>query len=375
MESNRDSQNANDKTQNINKPNTENPVTIEILKHRQLFNILRNPRALWKFIGLLLVLIVLIFFVLAGVSLIIKRYYPYNDINTNIYGATTLKNEDKDVTYWLFNTSEMWGNSGIHVNENDILTIRTSGAWHTAIHHIVDEAKSNSVLKDAWVSSDGGRRSTANDHFRSQFRISPNDTEGLLLMAVFPEKAQNGRQSINDGIIGGYGRNFINAIDSNLCEIYPIGRERINIRMLSSGVLHFSVNSTILTRKNIKLMYTRFVASLSDSLISKDDKEMVLKWVKDWSLDESITIPDYIRKIDEKIKSKTVTEDGQLDDKKLVQYTKRIKFGPYPGRHKDGWLLDNELIYYFNKKFCDAWFVDNLGSALIIIEHKNNNKE
>lgn len=366
-------QQRNNAAENRAGETNEKPVTVEILRHRQLFNILRNPRSLWKFLGLLLVLVVLIFFVLAGVSLIIKRYYPYNDINTNIYGATTLKNEDKDVTYWLFNTAEMWGNSGIHVKENDMLTIRTSGAWHTAIHHLVDDAKSNSMLSEAWFNSDGGIRNAANDQFRAQFRVSPSDMDAVLLMAVFPEDAQNGRQGIADASEGDYNKNFINAIDSSRCEIHRIGRERLNIRMLSSGVLHFSVNDIVLTRQNIKKMYSQFVETLPDSLISKDSKRTVLDWVTEWNPESAITVPTHILKIDSDMKAKSIVRD-QKGDSIGINYPE-IKFGGYPNRDPKGWLLDNELIYYYNNRFYDAWFIDNIGSALIIIEHKHSEKQ
>lgn len=347
---------------------SEQTITIEILRHRQIFNILRNPVALWKFIGLLMVVVVLLFFILATVSLIIKRYYPYNDITTNIYGATTFKNEDKDVTYWLFNTAEMWANSGIRVQENDILTIRTSGSWHTAIHHLVEDSKSNSLLRECWIGSDGSLRDSPNDSFRSQFRISPNDIDGVLLMTVFPENSQNEHHIMNNGNIKDNNKAFMDAISSDY-QKYRIGRERRNIRIMSDGILHFTVNDVILTRKTIKKMYSRYIAEELEPILKGADKDAVNTWVNNWDLNDTIVFKENIRQIDKSI-SYAENPDSAKSKK---DNPLRIKFGSYPGQ-KSKSLLDNELIYYYNNQFYDAWFVDNIGSALIIIEQKHQNQ-
>lgn len=346
-------------------------VTIEILRHRQIFKILSDPAALWRFIGILMLAVFLIFLLLAFISLTLKRYYSYNDINTNIYGATTLKNEDKDVTYWLFNTAEMWANSGIRVHENDILTIRTSGSWHTAIHHLVEDSKSNSALRDNWIGADGGFKESPNDNFRSQFRISPDDIDGVLLMAVFPERFQNGRQIMNEGIENGYSKAFINALDAPVYDIYRIGRERVNVRMLSDGILHFAVNDIVLTRRNIKTMYAAYITSLSDNLLKPEEKRIVHKWIDSWSPDSQIVFTKEIRNIENRFEE----IDGKIyrSSDADKNYPSNISFGKYPGQDSL-MLLDNELIYYYNNQFFDAWFVDNIGSALVIIEHKHRDQ-
>lgn len=346
------------KAEELSEDNSGQTITIEIVRHRQLFNILRNPVALWKFLGILMVLVVLLFLILATVSLIIKRYYPYNDINTNIYGATTLKNEDKDVTYWLFNTAEMWANSGIKVHENDILTIRTSGAWHTAIHHLVEDSKGDSILRDGWIGSDGALKGSPNDNFRSKFRIEPTETDGMLLMAVFPERSQNVRQTGGGPSPYGYSHGFITALESNNYEIYPIGRERINMRMLSDGILHFAVNDIILTRPNIKEMYRGYIKEMNDSLISKGNKKTILSWVNSW--EDEVIMPEDIRKMD-------IIIDQNRNPSK-------IQFGSNADSTYHS-LLNNELLYYYNRRFYDAWYVDNIGSALIVIEHKHQDQK
>lgn len=34
--------------------------------------------------------------------------------------------------------------------------------------------------------------------------------------------------------------------------------------------------------------------------------------------------------------------------------------------------LFNELIYYYDKEYRDPWYMDNVGSFLIVIERKTN---
>ena len=48
--------------------------------------------------------------------------------------------------------------------------------------------------------------------------------------------------------------------------------------------------------------------------------------------------------------------------------------GHYPQseckEYYDAYPLVNELLYYYDKGFTDAWYVDNVGSFLIVIERK-----
>ena len=104
--------------------------------------------------------------------------------------------EDTEISYWLFNTAELWANSGIEVKKGDVLTIRASGASHTAIHHLVEDAGSNKTLRDKWVGT-GGTRPTGStrDKYRREYRIARNLPEGILLMGVADmdyEDSENG---------------------------------------------------------------------------------------------------------------------------------------------------------------------------------------
>ena len=123
-------------------------MIIEIHKYQLLFDILKNPKLVWKLLLTMFCIVVVFFGGLSIVVLTIKSFYPYNNIRTNVYGATIMEDEDKEVIYWLFNTAELWANSGIEVEPGDELTIRASGASHTAIHHLVEDADNNRMLRD-----------------------------------------------------------------------------------------------------------------------------------------------------------------------------------------------------------------------------------
>lgn len=105
-----------------------------------------------------------------------------------MYGNTTMRNEEKDVTYWLFNSAELWANSGIRVEEGDILTIRASGASNSAIHHLVQNAIDNKTLENAWTGTEGAKRkdiTSQRNNNRRKFRIAPDEEECILLICLF----------------------------------------------------------------------------------------------------------------------------------------------------------------------------------------------
>ena len=88
-------------------------VEVLIIRHKQLFEMLKRPDIMWRVLLSLFCVIVVLFVGIAFVVISIKSFYPYNSIRTNLYGATIMENEDTEISYWLFNTAELWANSGI----------------------------------------------------------------------------------------------------------------------------------------------------------------------------------------------------------------------------------------------------------------------
>lgn len=244
-------------------------VTIEIVRHKRLFEILENPRAMWKVIASLFVIVGVFFIGLALVVLVVKSFYPYNVIKTNPYGATIIKNEDKEVIYWLFNTAELWANSGIEVKKNDRITIRASGAANTAIHYLVDGASDDCQPKFSWVGTEGLERNTGHSAFRGKFRLVPDAPFGKLLMQIIPVSKQKDRgEWIKKST-------YIDGTDEKGVQnhIFTIGKERIELVVPCDGVLHFAVNDVVMSDKNIKDMYLESLRLFQESIEENCEKE------------------------------------------------------------------------------------------------------
>lgn len=343
-------------------------VEIEIVRHRVLVELLRDPRSLWRLLLTMFLLLVVLFLGLSVVVFSIKKLYPYNAIETNLYGATTFEGENKDVTYWLFNTAELWANSGIEVRRGDMLTIRTSGAWHTAIHHLVSAAEGNS-LPEAWVGSDGEDRNKSDVrwNYRARYRLSETNPDGVLLMEIIPHDSA---KIMTDLRAEGRNKAFVDYVENSSSgsqSRYVIAKERINLLVKSDGLLHFAVNDIVLTRCKIKQMYKDFVNNLErDSLLDKESADSLRGWVGRWKEVPVISPPN--------LNGKLPTFDEL--NKKTPDYI----YGPNAEAEKNNLFtadccLNNELIYYYNNGFLDAWYVDNVGSFLVVVERKRSNKD
>ena len=136
-------------------------IKIIVRRHQQLFELLNDPHRMWRVLLSLFLIIVVLFVGIAFVVISIKKYYHYSMIMTNLEGASIMHNEDKEVSYWLFNTADLWANSGIEVQKGDELSIYASGASYTAIHHLTEASRGNYKPDDEWVDTDRKTRPTA----------------------------------------------------------------------------------------------------------------------------------------------------------------------------------------------------------------------
>lgn len=296
-----------EKEKNNYSTNEKTKIEIDVNKYKHLVEALNSPKMLAKIITVFAVLITLIFFGISAVALVVKEFYPYKAVETNKYGATVIKNEDSEVTYWLFNSADLWANSGIEVKKGQRITVRTSGAANTAIHHLVQDAEENRMLRDQWFSPTGINKQYNESHSaRSNYRIANNYPQNEILMQVLSKETiesinnikERKSKSIDDKIFdyidGGIGKNTI-------ANIYAIGEQYENIEIQNDGFLCFACNDIALTPRVIDSM-----------LVYKD------------------------------------------------------KLGIKP--HDS---TKTELEYYKELGFIDAWFVDNVGSFLVVVERLN----
>lgn len=329
-------------------------MIIEIHKYQLLFDILKNPKLVWKLLLTMFCIVVIFFGGLLIVVLTIKSFYPYNNIRTNVYGAAVMEDEDKEVIYWLFNTAELWANSGIEVEPGDELTIRASGASHTAIHHLVEDADNNRMLRDQWVGTEGATKTGRRDSLRAQYRIQPNDLEGKLLMQVIGEEhmknSEDWYKADNDSFLMGKG------------DLYIIGKERQNMRIRTKGMLHFAVNDIVLTDSVINKMYLEELKLMEKD--TTDEVKKILNKIEDAYLQESKNVDSLLSRI--------LTFKADVNSLKSKKISEGFEFGRSPEDWDSLYPINNELLYYKKYKFRNAWYVDNLGSFLIIIERKKH---
>ena len=73
----------------------------------------------------------------------------------------------------------------------------------------------------------------------------------------------------------------------------------------------------------------------------------------------------------EKKVEKNITRKDLIDSLKNLEYGFDFYYEKGDYLHK-GYPFVNELIYYFDKEYRDPWYMDNVGSFLIVIERKTN---
>lgn len=305
---------------------------IEVSQYKSLIDMLQNRHNVSKAIVLLSILVAFIFCGLTFVTIFIKHIYPYDDIRINAFGATTIQNEKHDISYWLFNTAELWANSGIQVEKGDIISIHASGSFNTAIHHLIQAADSNTIPDTKYVNASGLAHDVERDPARAKYRIFPNLPQDALVMQIASENPVDLPSDV-----GGNPANF-----------YYIGKDRSKIHINTDGTLYFAINDIVLTHDIINEMAREFVSNAC----AKFDYQGINGLD---SLD--------INAIDDSIKQRSNTNlyKWWTGDKNEDFKDYRI------GKSKN---CSNELVYYYDEEYKTAWFDDNVGSLLIVVERQ-----
>jgi len=318
-------------------------LIVRIDRYTLLAEMLSKPRLMWYVAGLTTLLLTFLFVGLTLAAITLKRIYPYNDFQTNAWGAMMIRTEEKDITYWLFNTAELWANSGIRVEEGDMLTIRASGRTHTAIHHLVENARDNTLLADPWSDTEGfEHKESERDQLRAKWRVIPHKPQDALIMWIAPPEA---------------------ALEEtpDKSRLYLIGKERTNFRVAQSGELRFAVNDIVLTPSNIYRMVVDHLKT-----IAKGDPEGVAELKRLSSMPEYLITQDTVKTLFKFLARNTPRLKELYENKKSAGYA----FGPHPKFPKGNEIDCNELSYYNDTDYRNAWYDDNIGSFLIVIERK-----
>ena len=351
-------------------------ISIELYKYKTLIDALEDRHKVKRVIITIFILGMLLFAGITVITLSIKRLYPYSDITTNGLGATTIKSEKNEVSYWLFNTAILWANSGIAVDKGDIITIRASGKSHTAIHHLYDAAKNNKEKWNNWVGSEGesDQQSGERDTYRRRFRIFPDMPSGALLMQV--KVSDNGP--------------FDTPLEGDPDNFYFIGKERQHIYINNGGTLCFAVNDIVLNRSTItSLMWEnirqKYIKSDSIPSIKEEINRQIKKKIANPKINlfQELHLPNsyYNKDYDflmDSIKSlfDTVFKEEIKDTSKKIGIMElgRTNLANEPDSKLSNDSIVCELSYYYGKEADEngkrktAWFDDNIGSFLIVVE-------
>lgn len=215
---------------------------------------LDNDAKMWRIVLTIFLCGVLLFTGITVIVISIKSFYPYSDISTNALGVTTLKNEKKEISYWLFNTSELWAKSGIKVKKGQTITVRASGKKHTAVHHLYVDADSNaSRLREPWVGTKGFATNEysreARDTYRAKYRIFPEENQDALLMQI----VKNGKK-VNRPTLALPDKEGKFSIEDSKNIFWFIGEEQENIYIEEDGELYFAINDIVADDLTICMM-------------------------------------------------------------------------------------------------------------------------
>lgn len=334
---------------------------IHIERWQDIVDVLDDNKKVFR---LVLVVVIIGLALFAGISFIaiqLKKAYTYSDITTNALGATTLKDEQKEVSYFLFNTATLWANSGISVEKGDVISVYSSGTAHTAIHHLHKDAGENRQPDEDFFDADGDRFSLVRDRDRARrkFRMIPYLPNNALVMQVYDG---NGRPPMK--------------VDESHKEarenFYFVAQHRENIIINEGGKLFFAINDIVLDSNTIRQMKDTCYGYMLDTVKNQDD-----------TLKKYHKFIASIRARDKSRKGKLTREEAYLPRDSADIFRKCMKrsiyqFGVYFDEDKDVKKPDSctfktEMDYYLEHNYQRAWFDDNVGSFLIIVE-KNYRK-
>lgn len=174
-------------------------LTDEPIKSRFLFKS-RSGRHLFRvpyhkgvrFIMIIAIFIVAITFILHYSFVYIKDVLLYPiDISVNPNGALTYrKSLGREYGIYLFNTSDLWADTGISVSKNDHVRISVSGAFHSSVGDlIIDAEKNTSKPAILWVGQKMRESIESNkpQEKKRSFCLAPDGYIGDVLFTIAPE--------------------------------------------------------------------------------------------------------------------------------------------------------------------------------------------
>ncbi len=344
-----------------NTGNSTQNIRVEISRYKTLLDALSDPKKVARVIFTVFSLGVLLFFGITLVVVTVKRFYPYSDITTNALGTTTIRNENKEVSYWLLNTAELWADSGINVKKGQTITIRASGKKHTAVHHLYRDAEENSPkLREPWVGTKGFRASEdergERDRARARYKLFPGANQDALIMQIVYGDGPDIRP--DDNVVRGKDR-IITGLKKTDNSFILVGDRQENIYIEKDGRLYFTINDVPLDDATILKM----MCDICEKPVPLDLLNLLRK-------------ADSLRTKYDKLRGEGKGIETALDscykgflnlfDIDSLATKKGSKHGPFEfGNNPYGEI---ELYGYYMERYIEPWYEDNVGSFLIVVE-------
>jgi len=328
-------------------------IVINVERYQNLIEALEDRVKVRRIAAGVFCIGLLLFTALTVIMLSLKSFFPYSDISTSAFGTTTITNEQKQVSYFLFNTADLWANSGIYVKKGDVISIHSSGSANTAIHHIDETSRSNTEALDRNFGPLGEIKDAESkrDKLRSQFRIFPNYPQSALVMQVSQEtNIDSLRYTPHEG---------------NPNNFYYIGAQRDNIHIAEDGVLLFAINDIVLDTVTIRKMMIENIKTMAE--LSHDSALQQLY--------ASVRKAPHVPFVRDQIKRFIANGHGATYDK-FMQKDSTLQLGGYESSKYETTKRphQSEIDYYYDHKYKKAWYDDNIGSFLIVVETENRNR-
>ena len=329
-------------------------IVINVERYQHLIEALEDQVKVRRIAVSIFCIGILLFTALTVIMLSLKSFFPYSDISTSAFGTTTITDEQKQVSYFLFNTADLWANSGIHVKKGDVISIHSSGSANTAIHHIDESSRENTkvLARNFGPLGEIKDAESQRDKLRSQFRIFPNYPQSALVMQVSKETNIDSLR--------------LTPREGNSNNFYYIGAQRDNIHIAEDGVLHFAINDIVLDSVTIRKMMIENIKTMAE--VSQNNAlGRLYRNIKDLNS---------VCSIQEKVKQFVqIKEQGRLYDE-FMKKDSTLQFGGYEAAKYESTQKPHktEMDYYYENNYKQAWYDDNVGSFLIVVEKDNRNR-
>lgn len=139
---------------------------------------------------------------------------------------------------FLFNTAQLWGDTGIEVMDGDEVEITVSGGFFNSIISQIKQARTNVIVPDAQYFNP---TLTINDGYSSKntfrnFRVNPDADYGAVLYRIVPEIMGNQSLVKSDTLNQG---------------VLSLSKQKAIIHVTSPGTLQLTINDITLLKDSI----------------------------------------------------------------------------------------------------------------------------